>query len=122
MTRKRGYDSGDLRDQIARLEADIEQLAEALGRCRKAMLGSQIVIATGAVGLLAYLLGVITFEPTLMVGAIAAVVGGVVLYGSNSSTSKEATAAMKDAEALRTELIDKLNPHAVAGSSSNRLL
>ena len=27
----------DLRDQIARLEADIEQLAEGLDRCRKAM-------------------------------------------------------------------------------------
>ena len=28
----------DLRDQIARLESDIEQLAEGLERCRKAML------------------------------------------------------------------------------------
>jgi hypothetical protein len=32
---------GDLHDQIARLEVDIEQLAEGLGRCRKAMLLSK---------------------------------------------------------------------------------
>ena len=29
---------GDLRDQIAGIESDIEQLAERLDRCRKAML------------------------------------------------------------------------------------
>jgi hypothetical protein len=112
----------DLRDQIARLESDIEQLAESLERCRKVMLVSQMVIATGAIGLLAYLLGAIRFEPTLMIGAIAALIGGVVLYGSNSSTSKEAMAAMKDAEALRTELIDSINLQTVAGNSLNPLL
>ena len=32
---------GDLRDQIARLEADIEHFAERLERCRKAMLLSK---------------------------------------------------------------------------------
>jgi hypothetical protein len=106
----------DLRDQIARLESDIEQLAETLERCRKVMLVSQIIIATGAIGLLAYLLGAVRFEPTLMIGAIAALIGGVVLYGSNSSTSKGAMAAMKDAETLRTELIDRINPQTVAGS------
>jgi hypothetical protein len=34
----------DLRDRIARLEADIEQLAEGLDRSRKAMLLSKVVI------------------------------------------------------------------------------
>jgi hypothetical protein len=100
--------NGDLRDQIARLEDDIERLAETLERCRKVMLVSQIVVATGAIGLLAYLFGAVT-DSTVMVGAIAAVIGGGVLTGSNSSTSKKAAAAMKDAKALRTDLIDKIN-------------
>ena len=34
----------ELRDQIARLKSDIEQLAEALERCRKAMLLSKVAI------------------------------------------------------------------------------
>jgi hypothetical protein len=59
---------------------------------------------------------VIRFDSAAIVGAIATVIGGVVIYGSNSSTSKEAVAAMKDAQALRTELIDRINPQTVAGS------
>ena len=42
---------GDLRDQIARIEANIEQLAEGLDQCRKAMLLSKVAIAVGASGL-----------------------------------------------------------------------
>ena len=41
---------GDLRDQIAGIESDIEQLAERLDRCRKAMLFSKVVIAAGGIG------------------------------------------------------------------------
>ena len=48
---------GDLRDRIARLEADIEQLADSLDRCRKAMLLSKAAIAAGAILVLAYFLG-----------------------------------------------------------------
>ena len=47
----------------------------------------------------------IGFDPTILIGAIAAVVGGVVVYGSNSSTSEQNMAAMKDAEACKAELI-----------------
>jgi hypothetical protein len=61
----------DLRDQIARIEFDIEHLAETLDRCRKAMLLSKVAIGAGAVCVLAYLLGAIGFDPTAMIGAIA---------------------------------------------------
>ena len=40
----------DLRDQIARLEAYIDKLAERFDRCRKAMLFSKVVIAAGGIG------------------------------------------------------------------------
>jgi hypothetical protein len=42
---------GDPSDQIASIEANIEQLAEGLYRCRKAMLLSKVAIAVGASGL-----------------------------------------------------------------------
>jgi hypothetical protein len=38
LKRKADMADGDLHDQIARLEADIEQPAETLDGCRKAML------------------------------------------------------------------------------------
>ena len=86
---------GDLSDQIARIEGDIEQLAETLDRCRKAMLLAKVAIAAGAIWVLAYFLGAIRFEAATMIGATAAIIGGIVVLGSNSSTSKQTTAAMK---------------------------
>ena len=53
---------------ISRLEADIEQLAESLDRCRKAMLLSKVAIAGGGICLLAYILGPIRFNPTNIFG------------------------------------------------------
>ena len=103
----------DLRDQIARLEADIEQLADGLERCRKAMLLSKVAIAAGGIWMLAYFLAPIGFDPTILIGAIAAIVGGVVVLGSNSSTSKQTMAAMKDAEACKAELIDMIDLRTV---------
>jgi hypothetical protein len=100
---------GDPRDQISRIEADIEELAKTLDGCRKAMLLSKVAIAAGGIWILAYFLGAVRFDPTTMISAIAAVIGGMVFFGSNSSTSKETTAAMKAAERHRTELIDTIN-------------
>ncbi|MGA7311016.1 MAG: hypothetical protein WBX05_18890 [Pseudolabrys sp.] len=104
-----GVVDADLRDQIARLEADIEQLSQTLEGCRKAMVLSKVAIATGGIWILVYVLGAIGFDPTLMVGAIAAIIGGIVFLGSNSSTWKETRAAMKAAEARRAEFIDRID-------------
>jgi len=113
---------GDLRDQIAQLEAETEELADTIEWCRKAMLVAKVVIGAGAIWLLAYFVGVVGFVPAAMVGAIAAIIGGVVAYGSNASTSKEAAEAMKDAERLRSELIDRLDPHSVAQGGLSPLI
>jgi hypothetical protein len=103
----------DLHDKITRIEADIEKLAETLENCRKAILLSKVAIAAGGLWILAYLLGVIRFDPTAMIGAIAAVIGGVVVFGSNVSTSRQTATAMKTAEAQRAELIDTADLRAV---------
>jgi hypothetical protein len=104
-----GMADGDLHEQIARLEADIEQLAEGLDRCRKAMLLSKVAAAAGGILILAYFLGAIGFDPAILIGALAAIIGGIVVFGSNSSTSKQTMAAMKDAESQRAKMIDMID-------------
>jgi hypothetical protein len=103
----------DLRDQILRLEADIEQLADVMERCRKIILASKIAIATAAMWLLACTLGAVKFDPVTMIGAIGVVIGGTVVFGSNTSTSRQAAVASKAAEARRAELISKIDLRVV---------
>jgi hypothetical protein len=65
--------------------------------------------------LLGILAGVITSDPTVALGAIAAIIGGIVLFGSNTSTLEQATAALKAAEADRAELIGRIDLRVVEG-------
>jgi hypothetical protein len=105
----------DLPVQIARLEGEIEHLADRLETCRKVMVFSKVAIGAGAIWVLAYILGAVGFHPSSMIAAIGAVIGGVVLLGSNSTTAKLTTTAMKDAETQRAELIDRIDARAVGG-------
>jgi hypothetical protein len=107
-------DDGDLRDEIVRLEARIEELAGVIESCRKIIAVSRAAIVVGAVLLLAIMIGVLTLDPTMMIASIAAVIGGIVLLGSNSRTSDDATAALQTAEARRTELIGAIDLQLVA--------
>jgi hypothetical protein len=100
---------GDLHDEIVRLEAQIEGLTESIERCRKAILVSKVAIAAGGIWLLAFTVGAIRFDPMAMLAAISAVIGGTVVFGSNTSTSKQAAVAITAAEALRAELIGKIH-------------
>jgi hypothetical protein len=109
---------GDLHDQILRLEADIEELTEVIERCRKVILISKAAIAAGGIWLLALTVGVIGFDPMAMIGAIAVVIGGIVVFGSNMSTSKQAAVAIKAAEASRAELIGKIDLRTVGEADS----
>jgi hypothetical protein len=106
-------DDGDPRDRIARLETRLEELADAMARCRKIKLVSQIAIAGGAIWMAAATIGIIGFDPVALMAAIAAVIGGTVMYGSNTTTSQEVDAAIKDAEADRAALIGGLKLRVV---------
>ena len=99
----------DLRDQISRIETDIEEYALTLEGCRKAMLLSKVAIAAGIAFLAANLLGAIWLNSVAVIGAMAAVIGGVVVFGSNLTTSRQATSAMAALERHRAELIDTIN-------------
>jgi hypothetical protein len=104
---------GDPRAQILRLEADIEELTEVVERCGKIILISKVAIAAGGIWLLALTLGAIRFDPVAMIGAIAVVIGGTVIFGSNTSTSRQTAVAIKAAEGHRAELIGKINLRVV---------
>ena len=101
-------DDGDPHEQIARLEAQIEALAETVEGCRKIIVVAKIAIAGGAILILAMLLGMVQPGLAILSGATAALLGGIVLSGSNRSTAEQALAKMKKAEAARTALIDQL--------------
>jgi hypothetical protein len=99
----------DPRTEILRLYAKIEELTEVIERCRKITLVSKTTIAIGGIWLLALTIGIMRFDPVAIIGAIAVVIGGTVVFGSNTSTAKQTVAAVKAAEAVRAELIDKID-------------
>ena len=106
-------DVGDPDDEIARLEAEIEKLAEAAERCRKIMLMSKAAIAVGTILLLATTVRAISFDPRIAITAAGAILGGIVVLGSNSTTWRQTVAAMKSAEAVRAELIGRIDLRVV---------
>ena len=96
--------AADPRDEIAKLEARIEELAEDLERCRKIGVFAKVLLAGGTLWLVAGLLGIVNLGPAMM-GAITAILGGFVLKGSNDSSTRQAQAALDAAETARTDLI-----------------
>ena len=102
-------DDGDLHEQILHIEARIEDLTDIIERCRKIILISKVAIAAGGILILATVIGAVGFDPTVLIGAIAAVIGGTVVFGSNTSTLKQTLTDMKAAEAHRTELISRMD-------------
>jgi outer membrane murein-binding lipoprotein Lpp len=98
--------SNDLSEQVSQLEDKIHQLGAAIETCRKLEFASKMVLAGGFILVLSLVLGIIRADPLVIVTAIAALVGGTVLLGSNASTWTQAAADMKAAEAQITELIN----------------
>jgi hypothetical protein len=55
------------------------------------------------------------FNPALMLGALAAIIGGVVLLGSNKTTWDQTAEALETAKAQRNALIALLPMRTVSG-------
>jgi hypothetical protein len=104
----------DPRDEIVRLEAQIETLSKRIESCRKFILAARIAVSGGAILLAVLLLGLIRFDPTLMLSALAALLGGIVVWGSNGSTAKEAADQLAKTEANRRALIGLINLRVIA--------
>lgn len=102
----------DQTDEISQLEARIEALAEIAERCRKIILVSKAAIAGGFALLLVLMLGLFGSSQVAL-GSIALVLGGIVSLGSNVSTLRQTEAAISAAEALRTDLIGRIDLRVV---------
>ena len=101
-------------DEISRIEAQLEKLAESSDRCRKIVLVSKAAIAIGVALLLFMMLGLFESNEVAAIGSVAAVLGGIVSFGSNVSTLQQMMAAMSSAEVLRSELISRIDLKVVS--------
>ncbi len=106
-------DDDDTTDEISQLEARLETLAERAEQCRKIIMASKAAIALGGLLLVAVITGLFGSGPTLALGSIAAVLGGIVSLGSNASTLQQTTDAIAAAEAQRSELIGGMDLRVV---------
>jgi hypothetical protein len=82
-------DDGDLREQVLHIEAHIEELDDVIESCRKFILVSKAGIAAGGALILAISIGAVGFDPTVMIGALAAVIGGTVVRSKVLTISAE---------------------------------
>ena len=108
-------------DEISRIEARLEELAEVSERCRKIILVSKLAIAGGVSLLLVMVLGLFGSNQVVAIGSIAVVLGGIVSFGSNVSTLRQTTAAMSAAEVLRSDLISRINLRVVGDRTMKRI-
>ena len=102
-------DDGTAQHEIVRLEARIEALSEQLARCAKISVASKIAIGFGALWFVLALIGILSLDATAFAGTVAAVLGGVVLLGSNATTWDQTDAALREAEAARAALIGTMS-------------
>lgn len=104
-------------DEISQIEAQIEELAEVAGRCRRFVLASQAAIAGGFGLLLVTMLGLLGTGQVAVIGSIAMVLGGIVSLGSNVSTLRQTEAAVTAAEVLRSDLIGRIDLQVVSDAT-----
>src|SRR3979409_1038259 len=108
-------------DEISRIEARLEELAEVSERCRKIIRVSKVAIAGGVSLLLVMVLGLFGSNQVAAIGSIAVVLGGIVSVGSNVSTLRQTKAAMSAAEVLRSDLISRIDLRVVGDRTMKRI-
>ena len=103
-------------EDIARIEERIESLRDSIARCRKLSVAAKLMIGAGAGWIALTLFLLIPYLPSMLFGSLAAVIGGIVLLGSNSTTWSETEAALATSEAMRAEWIGRQDMRLVGDS------
>ena len=106
-------DEDDPIDEISRIEARLDELAEVSEQCRKIILVSKAAIAGGVALLLVMMLGLFGSNQVAAIGSMAVVLGGIVSLGSNVSTLQQTMAAIGAAELRRADLIGGIDLRVV---------
>jgi len=101
-------------EEIERLEARIEELADHLERCGKLAMFAKALLAGGALWLALGILGIVGLAAPSAMGSITAILAGFILGGSNRSTMQQYQALLDAAEARRSALIGAIDLRTVS--------
>ena len=95
-------------EQIERLEAQIDELRDAVRRSRRLVVAGRACAFAGTALLICLVLGLTTVTPVRMIVGIAAGLGGLVLMGSSVGSTKQLELSLKQTEDERNAAIDAL--------------
>jgi hypothetical protein len=95
-------------EQIERLEAQIDELREAIRRSRRLVVAGRACAFAGVALLICFVLGLATVTPVRMIVGIAVGLGGLVLMGSSVGSTKQLELSLKQTEDERNAAIDAL--------------
>ena len=95
-------------DEIERLEAEIDELREAIRRSRRLVVVGRACAFIGAALLVALIVGLAVFTPVRMIVGISLGLGGLVLMGSSVGSTKQLELSLKRTEDERNAAIDAL--------------
>jgi hypothetical protein len=104
----------ELREQILRLEARIEELSESAERCRRIGQIARLAVVVGGIWIVAAVIGIVRLNAMSLVGSITLLIGGVVAFGSNSSTWQQVKDGISAAQEMRAALIGRMQLRVIA--------
>ena len=113
-------------DRIEALETHIDELSEKVGRSRRLTTAGWVAAVIGPLVLVALIAGLVDYSPARALAALAALIGGVVLTGSSTSSTAELERSLAKAKRERDAAIDALGlvaedaPHAPVRGTPDR--